>query len=87
MGGVELLYEARMAGLDVKRDGGKLVVRGPRGSEELANRLMDNKRAVMAALLVDGVFDYWVERRGSEFWHVLRRRGESVYPVPNSWGP
>ena len=79
MGGVELLDEARRAGLTVKADGGKLVIRGAHGAEAIAKRLMNSKQAVMAALLVDGEWNHSTEIRGGRIWHVSRRRGESIY--------
>ncbi len=50
MGGVALLADARAAGLTVRADGDKLVVRGPRRCAALAQSLLDHKPDVMAAL-------------------------------------
>ena len=50
MGGLNLLAEARSAGLDVQADGDRLVIRGPRAADAVARRLMAEKPAVLAAL-------------------------------------
>jgi hypothetical protein len=50
MDGVTALAEARAAGLEVRADGDRLVVRGPRSAEVLAKRLLGCKADVMAAL-------------------------------------
>jgi hypothetical protein len=50
MDGLKLLELARAAGLAVRVDGEKLVVRGPRKAEAVAKRLLENKAVVIAAL-------------------------------------
>jgi hypothetical protein len=45
-----LLDKAREAGLAVTRDGGKLVVRGPRGAEPVVRLLAEHKADILAAL-------------------------------------
>ena len=50
MGGVALLAEANAAGLTVRADGDRLVIRGPRRCGALAQSLLDHKPDVMAAL-------------------------------------
>ncbi|MEE9297191.1 MAG: hypothetical protein V3W34_19805 [Phycisphaerae bacterium] len=51
MGGVvALLAEARAAGLTVRADGDRLVIRGPRRCAELAQSILARKPDVMAAL-------------------------------------
>jgi hypothetical protein len=50
MDGMTLLEEARAAGLTVRVDGARLVVRGPRAAEAMARRLLERKVEVLAAL-------------------------------------
>jgi hypothetical protein len=50
MDGLTLLSEARAAGLEVKVDGDRLVVRGPRSAAHLAERLLEMKQEVIALL-------------------------------------
>ena len=50
MGTIELLKQARGAGLDVQAVGAKLRVSGPRQSEQLALRLLDRKGDLMPIL-------------------------------------
>lgn len=50
MDGMTLLAEARAAGLEVRADGDRLVVRGPRTRENLARSLLAHKPDVMAAI-------------------------------------
>lgn len=50
MVGLTLLHEARRAGLRVRTEGGRLIVRGPRSQEALARRLLEHKAEVLAAL-------------------------------------
>ena len=50
MDGLSLLEEASAAGLKVRRDGDRLVVRGPGDAEALARELLSHKAAVFAAL-------------------------------------
>jgi hypothetical protein len=50
MDGMTLLTQAQAAGLTVEADGNRLVLRGPKSAEELAQRLLRNKAEVMAAL-------------------------------------
>lgn len=45
-----LVMEARAAGSTVVTDAGRLIVRGPKRAAELAQRLIANKPAVLAAL-------------------------------------
>jgi hypothetical protein len=54
MDGLTLLAEARAAGLKVKAEGTRLVVRGPREAEPVAKRLLAHKAEVMAALATPG---------------------------------
>jgi hypothetical protein len=50
MTAVELLAEARAAGLRVNVQDGRLVVRGPRSASETANRLLARKDDIKALL-------------------------------------
>ena len=50
MAGLTLLEEARAAGLTVRADGDRLVVRGPKWGEPLARALLARKAEVLAAL-------------------------------------
>jgi hypothetical protein len=50
MDGMSLLAEARAAGLTVRAERGKLIVRGPKTLEPLALRVLEQKGAVMQAL-------------------------------------
>lgn len=50
MDGLTLLSEARRAGLQVRADGDKLVIGGPKRLEPLALRLIAAKPTIMAAL-------------------------------------
>ncbi|MDP9356400.1 MAG: hypothetical protein M3R02_14165 [Chloroflexota bacterium] len=45
-----LLTEARAAGLEVRLEAGRLVVRGPRSGADLAHRVLARKREVLIAL-------------------------------------
>ena len=50
MVGVNLLAEARSAGLVVKADGDRLVIEGPKRAAAVAQKLIQHKAEVMAAL-------------------------------------
>ena len=50
MVGVTLLAEARAAGLEVRAESERLIVRGPSSAEALARRLLDNKPTVFVEL-------------------------------------
>ena len=47
MDGLTLLAEARDSGLEVRADGDRLVVRGPKEAEAIALRLIDHKAEVL----------------------------------------
>ena len=59
MDGVSLLDEARAAGLEVRLQGGRLVVRGPRSREDQAQRLLAQKHEVLAALAAEDEAVAW----------------------------
>ncbi len=50
MGAVSLLQEAQAAGLTVRVDGERLVVRGPKSAGAIAERLLDHKAEVLKVL-------------------------------------
>src|SRR5436309_100761 len=52
MDGLTLLHKARAAGLEVKTDGAKLIIRGPKKAEAVALELLAHKSAVLAALTI-----------------------------------
>ena len=54
MDGLELLNEARSAGLRVTAAGGQLKIRGPRQAGAIAQQLIQNKDVVIEALVADG---------------------------------
>lgn len=54
-----LLTEAQHAGLEVRSDGARLVVRGPRSAEPLARRLLARKPEVLARLAADDEAVAW----------------------------
>ena len=51
MGGIDLLVEAQSAGLVVKADGDRLVIEGPKQAAVIAQKLIQHKADVMAALV------------------------------------
>lgn len=73
---VELLEEARTAGLSVGVDGERLVVRGARVHEELARQLLERKAEVLGALARDE------ERAIDERMEVLRPLVPRSGPIP-----
>ena len=85
MGGaaVSLLAEARSAGLEVRAEPDRLVVRGPRHAEPLAKRLLERKGEVLALLAAEDAEVAWrlaamrpqVPRRGPIPFLVVRRVG------------
>src|SRR4051812_43418732 len=62
MDGLILLDEARAAGLSVRVEGDRLVIRGPRQAEPVARRLMANKAQVVLAALSPDWHVQWDER-------------------------
>ena len=61
MGGDALtpLAEARAAGMEVRAEPGRLVVRGPRSRAELAQRLLDRTAEVLALLAAEDAEVAW----------------------------
>jgi hypothetical protein len=58
MDGLVLLRRAREAGLAVEAEGGKLVIRGPKRAEHVAQLLIEHKPEVLAAL---APVEHWAE--------------------------
>ena len=50
MAGMKLLEEARAAGLKVRVEGDRLIVRGPKSTERVARTLLEKKAEVLALL-------------------------------------
>ena len=50
---VTALMEARAAGLEIRAEPGRLVVRGPRSLETVAHRLLERKGEVLALLAAE----------------------------------
>ena len=55
MDALTLLDEAHAAGLSVRSEGERLMVRGPKQAEPIALRLLDAKPDVMAVLVSNDV--------------------------------
>ena len=77
MGGDALtaLAEARAAGMEVRAEPGRLVVRGPRSRAELARRLLDRTAEVLALLAAEDAEVAW---RAAAMRPQVPRRG----PIP-----
>jgi hypothetical protein len=54
-----VITEARAAGLDVRADADRLVIRGPRTQEHLARQLLDQKSQVLAVLEAEDAEVAW----------------------------
>jgi hypothetical protein len=50
MGALKLLEEARSAGLKLRAEGDRLVIRGPKSAEPLAIALLDRKEEILPFL-------------------------------------
>jgi hypothetical protein len=76
MDGLMLLEEAKAVGLTVLADGQRLVIRGPRSSEDIAQRLLEHKAAVLEAIAKDPLAGTifggkWIEKlnhEGKAYW-------------------
>src|SRR5687768_9938149 len=53
MDGLTLLWDARAAGLTVRGDGDRLIIRGPRRAASMAKQLLARKPDVLAALATE----------------------------------
>ncbi len=79
---VTVLTEARAVGLEVRAEPGRLVVRGPRSQETVAQRLLERKSEVSALLAAEDAEVAWridamrpqVPRRGAIPVLVARER-------------
>jgi hypothetical protein len=58
-GVVTVLTEARAAGLEIRAEPGRLVVRGPRTLETVAQRLLKHKAEVLALLAAEDADVAW----------------------------
>ena len=59
MAGVKLLEEARAAGLKVRVEGDRLIVRGPKSAERVAKALLEKKAEVLALLNRQPQYSPW----------------------------
>ena len=86
MGGVavRLLAEARAAGLEVRAEPGRLVVRGPRSGAGLAERLLARKDEVLALLAAE---DGEVAWRVAAMRPQVARRGPIPFLVAREAAP
>src|SRR6516164_7709782 len=76
MDGLILLEQAQEAGLSVRADGDKLLIRGPKRAEPLALLLIQRKPEVMAALVAPEPASEASEHRPDPAWwrrHYLVR--------------
>jgi hypothetical protein len=87
MESVALLAHARRAGLAVRLEGGRLIVRGPKRLADLAASLLDRKDAVVAALDAEAdpgvvmVLDVFPGAR------VVAASQPAVWPPEGGWVP
>ncbi len=47
MDGLNLIEQARVAGLEIRRDGERIVIRGPKEAGQTARLVLENKAAVI----------------------------------------
>lgn len=74
MDGLNLIEQARDAGLEIRRDGGRLTIRGPKKAEETAKLVLANKSVVIEDFCAEcGKF---VDRAGPN-WCALN--GETMH--------
>jgi hypothetical protein len=74
MDGLMLLRRAGKAGLAVKTEGDKLVIRGPKNAEPVARLLIENKPTVVAALADWGAR----HREALAYWGALHPTAEAA---------
>ena len=86
MDGIAPLREARKAGLAIKADGDKLIIRGPRRLGDLAQRVLAHKPEVMALLRSGGLAD---RPRQEDAPQPPTRCSSDGHPVdlPKGWSP
>ena len=81
------LAEARAAGLEVRVEADRLVVRGPRSREGLAQQLLERKGEVLALLAAEDAEVAW---RVAALRPQVPKRGPiavlTVRDVPPEWG-
>lgn len=83
MDGVTLLQRAKAVGLRVMAEGDKLVIRGPKRAEPVAQQLIQHKPAVMAALADTKRFevpDGWTAESWRDRLRHLADRCEPIVP-------
>lgn len=90
-----LLMRARAAGLEVRREGEALVIRGPRSAEEIARAMLAAKRDVLLALEVErtlGLQGPWREdglaecrRREVKAAKAIRRFAAARWDEAGTW--
>ena len=71
MDGMNLIERAHDAGLEIHRDGERIVIRGPKDSGETARLILANKSAVIENFCFEcGLF---IDRAGTE-WAIIHSR-------------
>ena len=84
---VTALAAARAAGLEVRAEPGRLVVRGPRSRADLAERLLEQAAEVLALLAAEDAEVAW---RVAAMRPQVPKRGPipvlTVRDVPPEWG-
>ncbi len=84
MDAVVLLQKASAAGLVLRVEGDKLIVRGPRSAEPIVRLLTDHKPAVMAAL-ASAPSARWLSRYRQSL-AMFRRFHDDVEAAGLAWG-
>jgi|SRR5262245_6754382 len=85
MGRVDLLDRARQAGLVVRREGDRMIVRGPKRLADLAVHLLDRKVEVMATL--DAEADVALALDVFPGAQVVAASQPAVWPPEGGWVP
>ena len=85
MDALSLLAEARAAGLDVRVDGDRLVVRGPKTAEPLVRRLGEAKADVIA--LLDPAARVAAFQEQLDAWRADCRPGVPFFALPGVESP
>jgi hypothetical protein len=86
MDGLMLLEQAKAVGLTVLAEGQRLVIRGPRSSENIAQRLLEHKAAVLEAIAKDPlagtIFEgKWIEKMNQDGSLCWERPGVEHFEV------
>jgi hypothetical protein len=84
--GCDLLAEARAAGLTVRSEGDRIIVRGPRQAEALMRRVLDRKADVLAALAspaptTTSTADDWDDARAAQVVAAVHARIDRALQV------